>query len=99
MEDAAAAAGDVAAVADAAPSSNMSANMSSVAPINAAPAVTHPQVVVVEQPVMECPLPAFDVVNTPSRQDGISEELEKDLRIIGCSLIQNAGIIMKQPQV
>ncbi|KAI8815294.1 cyclin-like protein [Cladochytrium replicatum] len=36
---------------------------------------------------------------SPSVQDGISPELELDLRITGCHLIQCAGILLKLPQV
>ena len=58
-----------------------------------------PRIELVEVPHIECALPPFDTTNTPSRPDGISEELETDLRIVGCTLIQNCGIIMKQPEV
>ena len=54
---------------------------------------------IIEQPQMDCVLPTFDLINTPSRKDKISAEDETDLRVIGCSLIQHAGIIMKQMQV
>lgn len=33
--------------------------------------------------------------NVPSRKDGISEELEEQLRLFGCELIQSAGILLK----
>jgi hypothetical protein len=36
------------------------------------------------------------IENTPSRQDGIPEELEDDLRTHGCKLIHQAGILLKQ---
>ncbi|KAG0213070.1 hypothetical protein BGX28_005091 [Mortierella sp. GBA30] len=36
---------------------------------------------------------------TPSREDGISEEQEDNLRQLGCHLIQTAGILLKLPQV
>lgn len=36
---------------------------------------------------------------TPSQQDGLDAETEKDLRIYGCELIQTAGILLKLPQV
>ncbi|KAF9091080.1 hypothetical protein BGX29_011136 [Mortierella sp. GBA35] len=36
---------------------------------------------------------------TPSREDGITEEQEDHLRQLGCHLIQNAGILLKLPQV
>ncbi len=58
-----------------------------------------PGVRTIEQPQMECALPIFDTINTPSRKDNISAEDETDLRIIGCNLIQLAGMCMKQHQV
>jgi len=33
--------------------------------------------------------------DTPSRKDDISEETELELRIYGCDLIQEAGILLK----
>ena len=36
---------------------------------------------------------------TPSMQDGLDSETEMDLRILGCELIQTAGILLKLPQV
>lgn len=36
---------------------------------------------------------------TPSEQDGLDKETEFDLRILGCELIQTAGILLKLPQV
>ena len=36
---------------------------------------------------------------TPSRLDGMDAETEKDFRILGCELIQTAGILLKLPQV
>ncbi|XP_067945584.1 cyclin-L1-like [Watersipora subatra] len=36
---------------------------------------------------------------TPSMQDGLDSEIEQDLRILGCELIQTAGILLKLPQV
>lgn len=35
---------------------------------------------------------------TPSLQDGLDSETETDLRILGCELIQTAGILLKLPQ-
>lgn len=37
--------------------------------------------------------------DTISQQDGLSKEIEMDLRILGCELIQTAGILLKLPQV
>ncbi|KDR81758.1 hypothetical protein GALMADRAFT_59351 [Galerina marginata CBS 339.88] len=39
------------------------------------------------------------IEKTPSRDDGIPEELEEDLRAYGCKLIHQAGILLKQKQV
>uniref|UniRef100_A0A8D2JF91 Cyclin L1 n=1 Tax=Varanus komodoensis TaxID=61221 RepID=A0A8D2JF91_VARKO len=36
---------------------------------------------------------------TPSMQDGLDLESETDLRILGCELIQVAGILLRLPQV
>ncbi|GAB4835881.1 Cyclin-L1-1 [Ancistrocladus abbreviatus] len=36
--------------------------------------------------------------NAPSRKDGIDEETETTLRIYGCDLIQESGILLKLPQ-
>lgn len=36
---------------------------------------------------------------TVSQEDGLSREIELDLRILGCELIQTAGILLKLPQV
>jgi len=37
--------------------------------------------------------------DTASQIDGLSREIEMDLRILGCELIQTAGILLKLPQV
>lgn len=37
--------------------------------------------------------------STPSEADGLDRETETDLRILGCELIQTAGILLKLPQV
>lgn len=36
---------------------------------------------------------------TPSMQDGLDLHSETDLRILGCELIQAAGILLRLPQV
>jgi len=36
------------------------------------------------------------IEKTPSREDGIPEDLEEDLRAYGCKLINQAGILLKQ---
>ncbi|XP_022932108.1 cyclin-L1-1-like isoform X5 [Cucurbita moschata] len=38
------------------------------------------------------------LTNSPSRKDGIDEATETSLRIYGCDLIQEAGILLKLPQ-
>lgn len=43
------------------------------------------------------PLASLEQIeNTPSRLDGIPAELEEDLRICGCKLIAEAGVLLKQ---
>lgn len=44
-------------------------------------------------------LPEEKLNNTPSILDGMDPETETDLRILGCELIQTAGILLKLPQV
>ncbi|TEB35974.1 cyclin-L1 [Coprinellus micaceus] len=39
------------------------------------------------------------IEQTPSREDGIPESLEEDLRAYGCKLIYQAGILLQQKQV
>jgi hypothetical protein len=34
------------------------------------------------------------ILLTPSAADGVSEQLEDDLRVVGCMLIQEAGILL-----
>ena len=36
------------------------------------------------------------IEKTPSREDGIPDYLEEDLRAYGCRLIHEAGILLKQ---
>mmetsp|Transcript_38289 Transcript_38289/g.68342 ORF Transcript_38289/g.68342 Transcript_38289/m.68342 type:complete len:409 (-) Transcript_38289:1988-3214(-) len=40
-----------------------------------------------------------EIENTPSRADGIDSETEDTLRMVGCEMIQEAGILLKLPQV
>lgn len=37
--------------------------------------------------------------NPPSLADGMDVEIERDLRYLGCELIQTASILLKLPQV
>ncbi|KAI9208543.1 cyclin-like protein [Polychytrium aggregatum] len=39
------------------------------------------------------------LLSPPSVRDGFSKELEYELRIVGCELIQSMGILLKLPQV
>jgi len=36
------------------------------------------------------------IEQTPSNEDGIPSNVEDDLRTLGCQLIQQAGILLKQ---
>uniref|UniRef100_A0A4W3GDE0 Cyclin L1a n=2 Tax=Callorhinchus milii TaxID=7868 RepID=A0A4W3GDE0_CALMI len=44
-------------------------------------------------------LPEEKLSLTPSMQDGLDLEVETDLRILGCELIQSAGILLRLPQI
>lgn len=44
-------------------------------------------------------LPQIDLEATPSRIHGLDSRAEKDLRMIGCELIQTSGILLRLPQV
>lgn len=44
-------------------------------------------------------LPVDKLIETPSHHDGLDRQTEVDLRILGCELIQTAGILLKLPQV
>lgn len=46
-----------------------------------------------------CLLPETVFKETPSQADGLDIETETDLRILGCEMIQTAGILLKLPQV
>ncbi|GLH04492.1 Cyclin-L1 [Gryllus bimaculatus] len=46
-----------------------------------------------------CLLPEEKLSPTPSQIDGLDQETETDLRVLGCELIQTAGILLKLPQV
>lgn len=46
-----------------------------------------------------CILSDLDSKPTPSELDGLDAETETDLRILGCELIQTAGILLRIPQV
>ena len=46
-----------------------------------------------------CIIPSERLLVTPSSKDGVSHELEVDLRIVGCEYIQSAGLLLKLPQV
>lgn len=38
------------------------------------------------------------LADSPSRKDGVSQEVERNQRIYGCELIQEACILLKLPQ-
>ena len=44
-------------------------------------------------------VPSEKLSVTPSMLDGLEKETETDLRVLGCELIQTAGILLKVPQV
>lgn len=46
-----------------------------------------------------CLLPEDKLQETPSQQDGLDKQTETDLRILGCELVQTAGLLLKLPQV
>lgn len=46
-----------------------------------------------------CLLPEEKLSPTPSQIDGLDPDTEMDLRILGCELMQTAGILLKLPQV
>ncbi|XP_068625203.1 cyclin-L1 [Battus philenor] len=46
-----------------------------------------------------CLLPETAFKETPSQIDGLDVDIETDLRILGCEMIQTAGILLKLPQV
>lgn len=48
--------------------------------------------------LQNCLLPEEKLNSTPSYLDGLDAETETDLRILGCELIQTAGILLKLPQ-
>lgn len=39
-----------------------------------------------------------DLADSPSRKDGISPDVEREQRIYGCEMIQEAGILLRLPQ-
>lgn len=47
----------------------------------------------------KCLLPSDKLEQSPSVSDGMSCELERELRYLGCELIQAASILLKLPQV
>lgn len=46
-----------------------------------------------------CLLPSERLACSASSLDGLDPETEMDLRILGCELIQTAGILLRLPQV
>ena len=53
-----------------------------------------------DQDLLPSTLPSFILSQpTPSFNDGIDSKIEKLHRIYGCELIQEAGILLRLPQV
>lgn len=46
-----------------------------------------------------CLLPPEKLEKSPSVEEGLDPDIEYDCRIMGCELIQTAGILLKLPQV
>ena len=46
-----------------------------------------------------CVVPRERLLNTPSAKDGMTKDVEIDIRIRGCECIQSAGLLLKLPQV
>ncbi len=46
-----------------------------------------------------CVVPRERLLNTPSAKDGMTRDVEIDIRIRGCECIQSAGLLLKLPQV
>ncbi len=44
-------------------------------------------------------IPEDKLSPSPSVLDGLDVEIETDLRVLGCELIQTSGILLKLPQV
>lgn len=53
----------------------------------------------VEISLENCVIPETKLEKTPSVVDGLNNEIETDLRIVGCEYVQTAGILLKLPQV
>lgn len=49
--------------------------------------------------MLSCDLPPYNLINTPSFQEGLPRDTEEALRIWGCEFIQSCGILLKCPQV
>ncbi|XP_013781811.1 cyclin-L1-like [Limulus polyphemus] len=49
--------------------------------------------------LQNCIIPPCKLYPTPSMIDGVDRETEKDLRILGCDLIQTSGYLLRLPQV
>ncbi|XP_046973297.1 cyclin-L1 [Vanessa cardui] len=66
---------------------------------NAAPAKAQKNYGKIVLTLHNCLLPESTFKETPSQADGLDIETETDLRILGCEMIQTAGILLKLPQV
>lgn len=72
---------------------------STVAVSNTVPVVNPRQFGKIILTLENCLLPSEKLEQTPSHLDGLDRETETDLRILGCELIQTAGILLRLPQV
>ena len=61
--------------------------------------VPRPQFGKIRLDIWNSVLPRDKLNPTPSQKDGLSEELEIQIRSLGCELIQLAGKLLKLPQV
>ena len=61
--------------------------------------VPRPQFGKIRLDIWNSVLPRDKLCPTPSQKDGLSEELETQIRSLGCELIQLAGKLLRLPQV
>jgi hypothetical protein len=64
-----------------------------------AEAAAKPQFGKIRLDIWNSVLPRDKLSPTPSQKDGLSEELETQIRSLGCELIQLAGKLLRLPQV
>jgi hypothetical protein len=63
------------------------------------PEVIRPQFGKIRLDIWNSVLPTDKLSPTPSQKDGLTEDLETQIRSLGCELIQLAGKLLKLPQV